>query len=92
MAPLAGVKDMVQPPVIESGINLLRPIIINQNPLENEVIWNQMYRKTLDYARKGVLVASMSAIDIAIWDLKGKLLGLPVSTLLGGAHRTSIKP
>lgn len=78
--------------VIESGINLLRPIIINQNPLENEVIWNQMYRKTLDYARKGVLVASMSAIDIAIWDLKGKLLGLPVSTLLGGAHRKSIKP
>lgn len=78
--------------VLEAGIKLLKPIVIGLNPLENEVVWNQMYRKTLDYARRGVLVASMSAIDIAIWDLKGKILGLPVSTLLGGAHRDKIKP
>lgn len=78
--------------VLEAGIELLKPMVIGLNPLENEVIWNQMYRKTLDFARRGILVASMSAIDIAIWDLKGKLLGLPVSTLLGGAHRDKIKP
>jgi len=78
--------------VLEAGIKLLKPIVIGSNPLENEVIWNQMYRKTLDYARRGTLVASMSAIDIAIWDLKGKILGLPVSTLLGGAHRDKIRP
>lgn len=78
--------------VLEAGIKLLEPFIVGQNPLENEVIWNHMYRKTLDFARRGVLVASMSAIDIAIWDLKGKILGLPVSTLLGGAQRTKIKP
>lgn len=78
--------------VLEEGIKLLAPHVVNKNPLENEVIWNHMYRKTLDFARRGVLVASMSAIDIAIWDLKGKILGLPVSTLLGGAHRTKIRP
>lgn len=78
--------------VLEAGIKLLKPIVIGSNPLENEVVWNQMYRKTLDYSRKGILVASMSAIDIALWDLKGKLLGLPVSTLLGGAHRDKIRP
>ena len=78
--------------VLEAGIELLKPIIIGLDPLENEVIWNQMYRKTLDFARRGTLVASMSAIDIAIWDLKGKILGLPVSTLLGGAHRTEVRP
>jgi len=78
--------------VLEAGIKLLEPIVIGENPLENEVIWSKMYRKTLDYARRGVLVASMSAIDIALWDLKGKILNLPVSTLLGGAHRTHIKP
>jgi len=78
--------------VIEAGIKFLEPIVLGQNPLENEVIWSSMYRKTLDYARRGVLVASLSAIDIAIWDLKGKILGLPVSTLLGGAHRKKIKP
>ena len=78
--------------VLEEGIKLLKPHVVGQNPLENEVIWNDMYRKTLDFARRGILVASMSAIDIAVWDLKGKILGLPVSTLLGGAFRTKIRP
>jgi D-galactarolactone cycloisomerase len=78
--------------VLEAGIKLLEPMVLGLNPLENEVIWNHMYRKTLDFSRRGVLMASVSAIDIAIWDLKGKILGLPISTLLGGAHRTKIKP
>lgn len=79
-------------PVLEAGIKLLEPFVVGENPLENEVVWNKMYRKTLDFARRGILVASMSAIDIAIWDLKGKILGLPVSTLLGGAHRDKVQP
>ena len=78
--------------VLEAGVKLLIPQVLGKNPLENEVIWNHMYRRTLDYARRGILVASMSAIDIAVWDLKGKILGLPVSTLLGGAHRDKIRP
>ena len=78
--------------VLEAGIKLLEPMVIGHNPLENEVIWNNMYRKTLDFARRGTLVASISAIDIAIWDLKGKILGLPISILLGGAHRKQVKP
>ncbi len=78
--------------MVEAGIKLLEPTVIGENPLENEVIWNKMYRKTLDFSRRGVYMASVSAIDIAIWDLKGKILGLPVSTLLGGAHRKQIKP
>ena len=61
--------------VLEAGIKLLKPLLIGENPLNNEVIWSKMFRKTLDYARKGVLVASISAIDIAIMDLKGKTLG-----------------
>lgn len=78
--------------VLESGIKLLTPIVIGRNPLEQETIWFDMYRKTLDYARRGVLVASISAIDIALWDLKGKALDLPVSVLLGGQHRSRIMP
>lgn len=78
--------------LINEGISFLKPFILGQNPLENEVIWHNMYRKTLDFARRGILVSALSAIDVALWDLKGKLLGLPVSTLLGGAHRTKIKP
>jgi D-galactarolactone cycloisomerase len=78
--------------LIEAGIKLLEPIVVGEDPLQNEVIWNKMYRKTLDFSRRGVFMASISAIDIAIWDLKGKILGLPISTLLGGAHRTKIRP
>ncbi|WP_152285642.1 mandelate racemase/muconate lactonizing enzyme family protein [Flavicella marina] len=78
--------------ILESGIEFLKPIVIGENPLENEVVWNKMYRKTADFARRGVLMASMSAIDIAIWDLKGKVLNLPVSTLLGGSHRNQVQP
>ena len=54
--------------VLEAGVKLLAPHVIGKNPLENELVWNHMYRKTLDFARRGVLVASMSAIDIAVWD------------------------
>ena len=78
--------------ILEEGIRFLRSTVIGENPLENEVVWNKMYRKTADFARRGVLMASISAIDIAIWDLKGKILNLPVSTLLGGAHRDKIQP
>ncbi|WP_299627823.1 mandelate racemase/muconate lactonizing enzyme family protein [uncultured Tenacibaculum sp.] len=79
-------------PILKAGVDFLKNQIIGKNPLENEVIWNHLYRKTLDYARRGVLVASISAIDIALWDLKGKILNLPVSTLLGGVFRDKIKP
>ena len=78
--------------VLEAGIKLLKPLLIGENPLHNEVIWNKMHRKTLDYARKGVLIASISAIDIAITDLKGKNLGLSVANLLGGSLRKKVQP
>ena len=78
--------------LINEGISFLKPYVLGKNPLNNEVIWHNMYRKTLDFARRGILVSALSAIDIAMWDLKGNILGLPVSTLLGGAHRSKVKP
>jgi D-galactarolactone cycloisomerase len=78
--------------VLEAGIKLLAELIIDKNPLEQETLWFDMYRKTLDYARRGILVASISAIDVALWDLKGKALNLPVSVLLGGQHRKRVMP
>ena len=78
--------------IVESGINFFKKFLIGENPINNEVIWYKMYRKSLDFARRGVLVASISAIDIALWDIKGKLLGLSVGELLGGVHRENIVP
>lgn len=78
--------------VIKAGINLVTPLLIGKNPLENETLWYNMYRKTLDFARRGVLAASISAIDVALWDLKGKILNQPVSVLMGGQHRKRVVP
>lgn len=78
--------------VIKAGIDYLSHLIIDKDPLDVETLWQLMYRKTLDYARRGVLVASISAIDIALWDLKGKILEQPIYVLLGGKKRDSIIP
>jgi D-galactarolactone cycloisomerase len=78
--------------IIKAGIEHLTPFIMGQNPLETETIWSIMYRRTLDYARSGVLVSAISALDVALWDLKGKILDLPVYMLLGGKKRDKIIP
>ncbi len=78
--------------VLAAGIKYLSQFVIGQNPLNSEVIWDTLYRRTLDYARSGILMAAVSAIDVAVWDLKGKILGLPVHQLLGGKKRNEIFP
>lgn len=78
--------------VLRAGVEFLKPLLIGLDPLHNEVIWQTMYRRTLDYARRGVLMASVSAIDIALWDLKGKILQQPIHVLLGGKKRDRIRP
>jgi len=77
--------------VLASGIEFLSEFIIGESVLNNEGIWQIMYRRSLDFARRGILVASLSAIDIALWDLKGKALNQPVSVLLGGRKREKIQ-
>lgn len=79
-------------PVIRAGIEHLTPYVLGRDPLETETIWSTMYRRTLDFARSGVLVSAMSAIDVALWDLKGKILEQPVYTLLGGKKRDHVVP
>src|SRR5437764_14524809 len=49
-----------------------------------------MYRATMNHGRKGMVLAAISAVDIAMWDLKGRLLGQPVYNLLGGRVRETI--
>lgn len=77
--------------VIQAGIKYLAPQVIGEDPLHVEAVWSKMYRQSLDYARRGVLVAAISAIDIALWDLRGKQLNQPASVLLGGRRRDKIK-
>ena len=76
--------------VVKAGIEFLAPLALGEDPLHVETVWNKMHLRSLDYARRGVLVAALSAIDVAIWDLRGKLLGQPVSVLLGGRRRENV--
>jgi len=77
--------------VVAAGIDFLAPLVIGEDPLHVETIWQKMHGRSFDFARSGVLVASLSAIDIALWDLRGKLIEQPVSILLGGRRRDKVK-
>ena len=66
------------------------PKLVGKNPLQTEVLWNQMWRLSRDWARKGPMMGAMSAIDMALWDLKGKAMNVPVCELLGGKVRDRV--
>jgi L-rhamnonate dehydratase len=61
------------------------------NPAHVEKIWDQMYLSTLYYGRKGLVLNAISGVDLALWDLIGKLRQEPVHELLGGAVRDEIQ-
>jgi len=54
------------------------------------LIWDQMYRASLPYGRKGVTIMAISAVDLALWDLIGKIRGEPVYHMIGGLSRDSV--
>jgi D-galactarolactone cycloisomerase len=84
----------LEPPEISAAVieNALKPILLDQSPLNIEFLWYKMYNSTRDYGRKGSVVSGISAVDIALWDIAGKYYDQPVYQLLGGAFRTKIKP
>jgi len=67
----------------------LKPLLIGQDPMTIELLWDQMYRNAI-HGRKGENMFAISSIDIALWDIKGKLLGQPVYKLLGGPVQDKI--
>ncbi len=65
----------------------LRDHLLGEDPREIERLWEQMHQRSYKHARGGLLIAAMSGIDIALWDLRGKLAGMPLWRLLGGYRR-----
>jgi len=62
-----------------------KPRLKGLDPMRHEFIWNLLWKSSLDYARKGPMMAAISGVDLALWDIKGKALKCPVRRLLGGA-------
>jgi L-alanine-DL-glutamate epimerase-like enolase superfamily enzyme len=79
------------PPLTKQTIDLyLKPLLIGQNPWDIEFLWQHMYRKTMAFGRKGIAMAAISAVDIALWDILGKSAKQPVFRLLGGRTKPRI--
>src|SRR5262249_22980773 len=68
----------------------LQPLVVGADLFDTNLIWETMYRATINHGRKGMVLAAISAVDIALWDLKGRMLGQPVYNLLGGRGRETI--
>jgi len=76
---------------VRGAIQELREIIIGEDPLKVEVLQQKMTDKLISRgSRKGALCGAISGIEIALWDLAGKILNVPVYVLLGGAYRTKL--
>jgi len=70
----------------------LKPLIVDENPLEVERLWTRMYHAVLWHGLRGVSVHAIAGVDMALWDLAGKKLGAPVWKLLGGRYRDRVIP
>ena len=81
-------------PIAAEEVSLIRryfaELLIGENPHAVERIWDKMYRYAI-HGRKGLLMMALSKVDLALWDLKGKLLDAPVYLLLGGPSRSKIR-
>jgi L-alanine-DL-glutamate epimerase-like enolase superfamily enzyme len=68
----------------------LAPALIGADPLDHAVLQDRLLHRFAKLGPEGALTGALAAVDIALWDLKGKLLGQPIYKLLGGAWRTSL--
>jgi D-galactarolactone cycloisomerase len=69
-----------------------RELLVGEDALATEMLWQRLYNALRDHGQKGLAIEALSAVDIALWDLKGKHLGLPVHRLMGGPLRERVRP
>ena len=83
---IAGPIDEQQAFIIEKNLS---EIILGKDPLAIELLWDQMHRLSV-HGRQGITMQAISAIDCALWDIKGKYFNTPIYNLIGGPTRNSI--
>ena len=67
----------------------LTPGLLGEDPLDHERLWDKLYWRVQSIGRRGLVMQAHSALDMALWDLKGKVAGLPLRKLLGGAEASA---
>ncbi|HEY9714969.1 MAG TPA: hypothetical protein V6C72_15985, partial [Chroococcales cyanobacterium] len=91
-AGLVGLGNAALAPLVTKSCidHYLKPLLIGADPWDIEFLWQQMYRRTMAFGRKGIGMTAISAVDIALWDLLGKSAKQPVYRLLGGRTKKRI--
>lgn len=69
----------------------LGPMLVGRDPRDVEANWHRLYARSVDYGQKGVMLAAISALDIACWDIKSRATGEPLYRALGGSEVESIQ-
>lgn len=85
------IKAVIEAPFLNSMMSGLKWVLLGEDPRDTEGLWQRMAQATLTYSRDGATVQAMAAIDLALWDIKGKAAGVPVHALLGGARRHEVR-
>src|SRR6476660_6979612 len=85
------VRAMINAPGSHAIANSLRDLLVGEDPLDVERLWHKMYRGLIYIGRRGIALHAISGIDIALWDIKGKVLGKPVCELIGTPQRDRVR-
>ncbi|MFO0888921.1 MAG: mandelate racemase/muconate lactonizing enzyme family protein [Isosphaeraceae bacterium] len=90
-SPMA-VKGCIEGPFSHTATTGLAHVLIGEDPFRTEYLWQKMYRANIYSGRRGIAIHAMSGIDLALWDIKGKALGMPIWKLLGGGFAKTLRP
>ncbi|MEL6572375.1 MAG: mandelate racemase/muconate lactonizing enzyme family protein [Pseudomonadota bacterium] len=69
---------------------VIQPMVLGMDPLDRDVIWHKVYNLLRDHGQKGMPLQALSGVDIALWDIAGKVAGLPLCQLIGGKFRDDV--
>ena len=67
----------------------IAPLLIGEDALDHERLWHKLYKRLQSVGRHGLVTQAQAAVDLALWDIKGKISGLPVYKLLGGCRESA---
>lgn len=86
------IKSIMEAPVSISELSQgLNSVLVGENPLETQRLWNKMYNAGYYYGRRGAIIQAISGVDIALWDIKAKYYGVPLCIALGGKNHSKIR-